>query len=90
MVLKDGRFVEVTAEEDGTFEGNALILGQLTGPQEDIQLPWHKIGVHLVTGLQASHNISFQMEDVKGKAMRCGDVVCEWLPAWTSSKKDGS
>ncbi len=89
-MLKDGEFVEVTtASEDGVFRGNLLILGDLKGPVEDLQLPWKEVGVHLVTGLQATYDISFKMEDIKSKAMRCGDVVCEWLPSWTSSKKDG-
>ncbi len=57
VVLKDGEFVEVTtAEDDGTYKGNALILGELMGPPEDIQLPWGDIGVHLVTGLQATYD----------------------------------
>ncbi len=89
VVLKDGEFVEVTAEDNGTYKGHRIILGELKGPPEDIQLPWGDIGVHLVTGLQASYDISFKIEDVKGKAMRCGDVVCEWLPGWLRSKKDG-
>ena len=90
VVLNSGRFVEVTEEDgNGNFNGHALVLGALEHQEGDLKLPWHAVGVHLVAGLQAADVITFRKEDVKAKALRCGNVVSEWLPSWFASKRDG-
>ena len=82
--------MEVTHEaEDGSFKGYSLQLGPLENQEGDIKLPWDKVFVFNVTGLQGTTEITFRREDVRGKALRCGTVVSEWLPEWFASKRDG-
>ncbi len=64
-------------------------MGPLETQEGDLKLPWDQVNVFCVTGLQATHEISFRREDVRAKALRCGNVVSEWLPEWFASKKDG-
>ena len=90
VVLKSGEFVQVTSKaEDGTLSGPQLLLGPLPVPEGDPWLPWGDVGVYLVAGMQDAQDISFTASDIRGKAMRCSNVVSEWLPEWFCSKRDG-
>ena len=52
-----------------------------------LDLPFEMVGIHEYGGLEVE-SVTLQEEDIKGKAMMCGQILAEWMPQWTMSKID--
>ncbi len=73
-------------------EGRELICRQirLVKVRQDyveLNLPFDMVGIHQYGGMKVE-TVHLQEEDLKGKAMLCGQIVAEWMPEWTMSKVD--
>ena len=74
-----------TAEEP--FQGHPVILEPFT-PNIGIHLPWSIVGVHTYGGLDYDTTVRVTRNQIVGKAMICGDLICTLLTPWFMSKVD--
>ncbi len=89
MSLKSGKVVHVLKKlENGDYQGHCINLGKLRPVNGIPDLPWSLIGVHRNLGMNTSSTHTFSRQDVVGKMMNCGELLCEWLPDWIMSKTD--
>ena len=56
--------------------------------EENIELPWGMVGVWRFNGVDRSKRVALQRKDIRGKVMKCNDVLSEWLVDWFMSKTD--
>ncbi len=88
VFLTTGQAVKVTKKDVNGYEGYALRLKRVSPAAGNISLPWDMVGIHINGGLKSSEMVRFKYEDVRGKAMICGDVISEWRQEWFMSKLD--
>ena len=85
--LRDGSLAEVTA---GT--GPFQVLQVKVQPYDaniGLDLPWAEVGLFLYDGLDYNGGaFQVQRDEIKGKAMLCGEVLSTWLQPWFMSKVD--
>ncbi len=88
VILTTGEMVKVTKKDGAYFEGYALRISRISPAVGDVNLPFHMVGLHKYEGVRSSEVRRFKYEDVRGKAMICGNIISEWLPEWFMSKLD--
>ncbi len=88
VVLTTGELVKVTKKEGDEYVGYALRVARIRPATGNINLPLHLVGLHEYKGVRSSEVRRFKHEDVRGKAMICGNIISEWLPEWFMSKLD--
>ncbi len=73
---------------DNTYYGHRMRLTSLKQTTNDVRLPWAKVGIHKVQGVEGNHARVIDYAEVRGKGMQCGDIISEWRPEWLMSKID--
>ncbi len=89
VVNKRGKIFMVTSKEDenNNFTCNEVFLSKLQSDYIGIPLPWSVVGVHKYEGVDVTET-SINRSEIVGKAMKCGQVICSWMPEWVMSKID--
>lgn len=52
-------------------------------------LPWQYAGVWKYEGLDDDESIRIEHQQITSKIVKVRDVICEWLPEFVVSKRDG-
>ena len=86
VLLRNGQIVQVISHQE-PWEAIPVNLEPFT-PNIEIDLPWSLVGVHTYAGLDYDQTVYVRREEVIGKAMICGDLICTLLSPWFMSKAD--
>ncbi len=87
VVHKNGNIYQVDEKEDKELTCRQVVLAKVRQDYVGLDLPFELVGIHQYGGMDVE-TVQIQEEDIKGKAMMCGQVITEWMPEWTMSKID--
>ncbi len=87
IVHRDGHIYMVEDKEESELTCRKVRLVKVRQDYVGLNLPFEMVGIHQYGGLEGD-TVTLHEQDVKGKAMMCGQVVAEWMPEWTMSKID--
>ena len=89
VFLHTGECFTITEKrEDNKYYGHKMRLAHLKQTTSDVRLPWHKVGVHQVLGVDGNNARIIDYSEIRGKGMQCADILTEWRPEWIMSKTD--
>ncbi len=87
-MVHNNKKIYLVEERDGdNLHCKEVILNEVHQNYIGMELPFNMVGVHEYGGLKAI-DVHINVKDLTGKAMKCGEVITEWLPEWTMSKMD--
>ncbi len=87
VIHKNGKIYMVQEKDDSQLTCRQVRLEKVRQEYVGLDLPFNMVGIHQYGGLEVE-TVNIQENELKGKAMMCGQVVAEWMPQWTMSKID--
>ncbi len=84
---KSNRVYIATQVDGDVVTCNELILEKVYSDYIGIPLPWDMIGVHKYGGTKVD-SCNIPKSEFVGKVMKCGQILCKWMPKWVMSKVD--
>ena len=85
---REGSLYQVTEVNGNTVKANPIRTSPLCTDYMSVDLPWEKVGVKEFNFVDTLCTVELSRGDIKGKALRCGNVITLWRPEWVMSKVD--
>ena len=83
-----GCFVIISVEVDADlFNCHPIVTEPFRSHWEELALPWEKVGVHKMVGIDRDTTVQIHRDEVVGKFMCFKDILAEWQAPWLRDSK---